>query len=155
MITEFLDPLKWRLLVNTRVFKDNIRISELYEVHEPLNSAQKCVAPALFPFTLPFFPLCPISLPSAPIPVLLIQHASQGGPSCLSRVQNPFPSLYLQVRQNMSERCFHSPIGDAPVFSLRPRHWYLFLGWFSQLSSSLHSGTPGSETRFHPSVFFS
>lgn len=111
MISEFLDPSKWRILVNTRVFKNDIRISELYEVHEPLNSAQKCVTPASFPFTLPFFPLCPASLPSAPIPVLPIQHTSQGGPSCLSLVQNPFPSLYLQVRQNMSGRCFHTLIG--------------------------------------------
>lgn len=39
MISEFLDPSKWRILVNTRVFKNDIRISELYEVHEPLNSA--------------------------------------------------------------------------------------------------------------------
>lgn len=155
MISEFLDPSKWQILVNTRVFKNDIRISELYEVHEPLNSAQKCVTPASFPFTLPFFPLCPASLPSAPIPVLLIQHTSQGGPSCLSWVQNPFPSLYLQVRQNMSGRCFHTLIGDALLFSSCPRHRYLFLGWFSQLSSTLHSGTPGSETRLHPSVFCS
>ena len=61
----------------------------------------------------------------------------------------PFPSLYLQVRQNMSGRCFDSPIGDAP------RHRNPFPGWFSQLSSLLHSGTPGSETRLHPSVFCS
>lgn len=74
---------------------------------------------------------------------------------CLSRVQNPFPSLYLQVRQNMSGRCFDSPIGDAPLFSSRPRHRNPFPGWFLQLSSSLHSGTPGSETRLHPSVFCS
>lgn len=108
-----------------------------------------------------FHSLCPSFL-SAPLLSHLLQSLfslsntlPKGGPSCLSWVQNPFPSLYLQVRQNMSGRCFQSLVGDAPLFSLHPRHQYLFLGWFSQLSSLLHSGTPGSETRLHPSVFCS